>query len=39
MSKAAKRLGLHRSNLYRKMRQLDMAADNESDDDRQEAVK
>ena len=26
MSKAAKRLGLHRSNLYRKMRQLDMAA-------------
>jgi Nif-specific regulatory protein len=31
MSGAAKRLGLHRSNLYRKMRQLDMAAGNEQD--------
>lgn len=29
MSKAAKRLGLHRSNLYRKMRQLDMGGDEE----------
>jgi Nif-specific regulatory protein len=27
MSEAAKRLGLHRSNLYRKMRQLDMTTD------------
>ena len=29
MSKAAKHLGLHRSNLYRKMRQLDMAGGEE----------
>jgi len=29
MSEAASRLGLHRSNLYRKMRQLDMATDEE----------
>lgn len=29
MSEAARRLGLHRSNLYRKMRQLDMPADEE----------
>jgi Nif-specific regulatory protein len=32
MSEAAKRLGLHRSNLYRKMRQLGM-----SDSDEEEA--
>jgi DNA-binding NtrC family response regulator len=32
MSNAAKRLGLHRSNLYRKMRQLDMATDGEGED-------
>jgi Nif-specific regulatory protein len=32
MSNAAKRLGLHRSNLYRKMRQLDMTTDGEGDD-------
>ena len=32
MSNAAKRLGLHRSNLYRKMRQLEMATDGEGDD-------
>jgi len=29
MSEAAKRMGLHRSNLYRKMRQLGMHADEE----------
>ena len=29
MTEAAKRLGLHRSNLYRKMRQLEMATDEE----------
>ena len=29
MSEAAKRLGLHRSNLYRKMRQLGMHTDEE----------
>jgi transcriptional regulator with GAF, ATPase, and Fis domain len=33
MSGAAKRLGLHRSNLYRKMRQLGMAADGEHDEE------
>ena len=33
MSAAAKRLGLHRSNLYRKMRQLGMATDGEHDDE------
>jgi transcriptional regulator with GAF, ATPase, and Fis domain len=33
MSNAAKRLGLHRSNLYRKMRQLDMATDGEAEDE------
>ncbi len=32
MSNAAKRLGLHRSNLYRKMRQLDMATDGDAED-------
>jgi Nif-specific regulatory protein len=32
MSAAAKRLGLHRSNLYRKMRQLDMAGGDEGED-------
>ena len=33
MSQAAKRLGLHRSNLYRKMRQLEMSgADDEGDE-------
>ena len=32
MSGAAKRLKLHRSNLYRKMRQLGMAADGDEDD-------
>ena len=35
MSQTAKRLGLHRSNLYRKMRQLDMGV-SEKDDDLQE---
>ena len=29
MSEAAKRMGLHRSNLYRKMRQLGMHTDEE----------
>jgi transcriptional regulator of acetoin/glycerol metabolism len=29
MSEAAKRLGLHRSNLYRKMRQLGMSTEEE----------
>jgi len=33
MSGAAKRLGLHRSNLYRKMRQLGMAADGVHDEE------
>jgi Nif-specific regulatory protein len=33
MSSAAKRLGLHRSNLYRKMRQLEMAGGEELDED------
>ncbi len=33
MSGAARRLGLHRSNLYRKMRQLDMATDGGSDEE------
>ncbi len=33
MSKAAKRLGLHRSNLYRKMRQLEMSGGEEEDDE------
>jgi Nif-specific regulatory protein len=33
MTSAAKRLGLHRSNLYRKMRQLGMAADGEGDEE------
>jgi Nif-specific regulatory protein len=33
MSAAAKRLGLHRSNLYRKMRQLGMATDGAGDDE------
>jgi Nif-specific regulatory protein len=32
MSNAAKRLGLHRSNLYRKMRQLGMAAEGEHEE-------
>jgi len=32
MTDAAKRLGLHRSNLYRKMRQLDMPSGDEADD-------
>lgn len=32
MSKAAKRLGLHRSNLYRKMRQLEMGVVEEEED-------
>ncbi len=32
MSLAAQRLGLHRSNLYRKMRQLGMSASDETDD-------
>ncbi|RIK78698.1 MAG: sigma-54-dependent Fis family transcriptional regulator [Planctomycetota bacterium] len=32
MSGAAKRLGLHRSNLYRKMRQLGMAASDDGDE-------
>jgi len=31
MSKAAKRLGLHRSNLYRKMRQLEMSDEEEDE--------
>jgi Nif-specific regulatory protein len=33
MSAAAKRLGLHRSNLYRKMRQLGMTTDGEHDEE------
>jgi transcriptional regulator with GAF, ATPase, and Fis domain len=33
MSAAAKRLGLHRSNLYRKMRQLGMATDGHDDEE------
>lgn len=33
MSKAAKRLGLHRSNLYRKMRQLEMGIVEEEDEE------
>jgi transcriptional regulator with GAF, ATPase, and Fis domain len=33
MSAAAKRLGLHRSNLYRKMRQLGMATDGHHDEE------
>jgi transcriptional regulator with GAF, ATPase, and Fis domain len=33
MSKAAKRLGLHRSNLYRKMRQLEMGVLEEDEDE------
>jgi Nif-specific regulatory protein len=33
MSAAAKRLGLHRSNLYRKMRQLGMATDGHDEDE------
>ena len=33
MTTAAKRLGLHRSNLYRKMRQLGMAANGEHDEE------
>jgi Nif-specific regulatory protein len=34
MSQAAKRLGLHRSNLYRKMRQLEIVGDEvEGDED------
>jgi transcriptional regulator with GAF, ATPase, and Fis domain len=33
MSKAAKRLGLHRSNLYRKMRQLEMGVVEEEEED------
>ena len=33
MSQAAKRLGLHRSNLYRKMRQLGMGGDEEVSDE------
>jgi Nif-specific regulatory protein len=33
MSNAAKRLGLHRSNLYRKMRQLGMAAEGEHEEE------
>jgi Nif-specific regulatory protein len=33
MSRAAKRLGLHRSNLYRKMRQLEMAGGEEQEAD------
>ena len=33
MSQAAKRLGLHRSNLYRKMRQLEMSGGEENFDD------
>ncbi|MCA9258466.1 MAG: sigma-54-dependent Fis family transcriptional regulator, partial [Planctomycetales bacterium] len=32
MSRAAKQLGLHRSNLYRKMRQLGMAGEEEDED-------
>ncbi len=34
MTEAAQRLGLHRSNLYRKMRQLGMPTSGESDSDR-----
>lgn len=37
MSQAAKRLGLHRSNLYRKMRQLDMAAGEEGANSEEES--
>jgi Nif-specific regulatory protein len=33
MSKAAKKLGLHRSNLYRKMRQLEMGVSEEEEND------
>ena len=33
MTDAAKRLGLHRSNLYRKMRQLGMQTDEVEDED------
>ncbi len=33
MSQAAKRLGLHRSNLYRKMRQLEMAGSEDASDE------
>ncbi len=33
MTSAARRLGLHRSNLYRKMRQLGMAADGQHDEE------
>ena len=33
MSEAAKRIGLHRSNLYRKMRQLDMPISDEESDE------
>jgi Nif-specific regulatory protein len=33
MTTAAKRLGLHRSNLYRKMRQLGMASEGEHDEE------
>ena len=33
MSQAAKRLGLHRSNLYRKMRQLEMSGGEDEDSD------
>jgi Nif-specific regulatory protein len=36
MSGAARRLGLHRSNLYRKMRQLGMATDSAADGDEEE---
>ncbi len=36
MSEAAKRLGLHRSNLYRKMRQLGMSAGEEESDQAKE---
>jgi transcriptional regulator with GAF, ATPase, and Fis domain len=36
MSGAARRLGLHRSNLYRKMRQLGMATDGAADGDEEE---
>ncbi len=36
MSQAAKRLGLHRSNLYRKMRQLDMSGAEEAGDETEE---
>ncbi len=36
MSQAAKRLGLHRSNLYRKMRQLEMGGEDEGYEDTNE---